>query len=64
MPNQPKTPIRTIRIDDDLWEAFGAATADRSAALRDFIRWYTRQPGTRLPRRPDIIRSADTDQEA
>jgi hypothetical protein len=56
MPNAPKTPTRPIRVDDDLWEEFGEATAEqdtnRSEALREFIRWYVRKPGARMPERP------------
>lgn len=62
MPNAPKTPMRTIRLDDDLWRALGDATDDRSATIRDFARWYVREPGAKLPRRPAIDLSADTDQ--
>lgn len=51
------TARQTIRVDEDTWEKFGtraqAAGADRSAVLRDFIRWYNREPGARIPRRPD-----------
>jgi hypothetical protein len=57
MPNQPKTPTRPIRVDPALWERFGAATAkadtDRSAVLRAFMAWYSREPGARQPIRPD-----------
>jgi hypothetical protein len=56
MPNAPKTPGRNIRVDADLWERFGeftqVAETDRSDVLRDFIRWYVREPGAKLPPRP------------
>ncbi|MEU8327138.1 hypothetical protein [Micromonospora sp. NPDC048839] len=56
------TPTRPIRIDSTLWERFGASVGslglDRSAVLRDFIRWYTREPGAKMPRRPDVTASA------
>ena len=52
MPDQPKTPHRAIRVDDDLWAAFGDATDDRSGTIRGFIRWYVRQPGAKMPKRP------------
>lgn len=55
MPNQPKTPTRPIRIDLDLWGRFGeVAEPDRSAILRDFIRWYVREAGAKLPQRPGV----------
>ena len=51
-----KTPTRPIRVDLNLWDRFGAATSgqglDRSWVLREFIRWFVRQPGARLPKRP------------
>jgi hypothetical protein len=56
MPNQPKTPISRFRIDAETWRAFGEAVptaTDRSAVLRAFIAWYLRQPGARLPKRPE-----------
>lgn len=48
------TPTRPIRIDPALWERFGeVAQPDRSAAIRDFIRWYVREAGAKMPKRPD-----------
>lgn len=51
------TPTRPIRVDPDLWERFGVATTadgtDRSTVLRDFMRWYVREPGAKVPKRPD-----------
>lgn len=55
MPNQPKTPIRRFRMDDDLWDAFGDAVpddTDRSDVLRRFVAWYLRRPGAKPPERP------------
>lgn len=51
------SPNRAFRLDDlDLWTRFGAAAAeagsDRSAVLREFIRWYVRDLGARMPQRP------------
>lgn len=47
------TPRQTIRVDAELWSAFGeAAQPDRSAVLREFMRWYTWHPGAKMPRRP------------
>ncbi len=50
------TPTRPIRVDLDLWGRFGEAAGeqglDRSSVLRDFIRWYVREPGAKLPARP------------
>lgn len=42
-----------IRVPDALWQRFGElAEPDRSAVLREFIRWYVREPGAQMPRRP------------
>jgi hypothetical protein len=52
VPNQPKTPLQNIRIDKELWAAFReVASPDRSEVLRQFIRWYVREPGAKLPPR-------------
>jgi hypothetical protein len=52
-----KTPHRTIRAEDDVWDAFGDAVArqgepDRSTVLRAFMTWYVRLPGAKMPQRP------------
>jgi len=52
----------TLRLDPELWRRFGELAADRSAVLREFVRWYVREPGAKALRRPDIDRSSDTDQ--
>ena len=60
------TARQTIRVDEALWEQFGKETAsaesDRSAVLRDFVRWYVREPGAKMPKRPptsEVASSAD-----
>ena len=53
MPNAPKTPVQRFRLDADRWDRFGeAAKPDRSAVLREFVRWYIGEKGARLPKRP------------
>lgn len=53
-----QTPVRRIRVDDDLWERFGGAIEqvdpelDRSKVLRQLIRWYVRDT-MEPPRRPE-----------
>lgn len=51
-PNE--TTNRVIRIPDDEWADFGAATGPRmrTTVLRAFIAWYLRRPGAKLPERP------------
>ncbi|RCG27200.1 hypothetical protein DQ384_26130 [Sphaerisporangium album] len=46
---------RPIRVDTELWEAFGrlVGVRNRSAMIRDFIRWYIGIPGAELPKRPE-----------
>ncbi|MFF3665392.1 hypothetical protein [Microtetraspora malaysiensis] len=48
------TPHRPIRVEADLWEEFGRLVGprNRSAIIRDFIRWYIRERGAKLPERP------------
>lgn len=58
MPNQPKTPVQRFRLDSELWEQFDDAVrsadpgADRSKVLRQFVAWFVREPGAKLPSRP------------
>jgi len=56
------TARQTIRADPELWERFGAACEaagmDRSAVLRDFMRWYAREPEAKLPKRPQPSQTA------
>ncbi|HEY9473132.1 MAG TPA: hypothetical protein VIS06_04685 [Mycobacteriales bacterium] len=56
MPNAPKTPVQGFRLDRDLWDRFGEVTGnsgtDRTAVIRDFIRWYVGEPGVKRPTRP------------
>jgi hypothetical protein len=47
---------RNIRIRDDRWERFGELAPKkpgRSELINDFIAWYVREPGAKLPKRPD-----------
>lgn len=57
------TARQTIRMDEELWKKLDAATkalgTDRSTVLRDFARWYVREPGAKLPRRPTSGASGD-----
>lgn len=57
MPNAPKTPARQVRIGDELWLDFDAPArsmgTERAAVVRELIAWYLREPGAKLPPRPD-----------
>lgn len=55
-PNVPKTPPRQIRIGDTWYDFDAAAKAmgtERAAVIRELIDWYIREPGAKLPPRPD-----------
>lgn len=55
MPNAPRTPARQMRIGDEWYDFDAAAKAagtDRATLVREFIRWYLREPGARIPNRP------------
>lgn len=38
MPNRPKTPLHSFRVDDELWEAAKAAAEANGEALSDVLR--------------------------
>jgi hypothetical protein len=56
VPNQPRTPHRNVRVPDDDWADLADAAAetgtDRAKVINQFIRWYLRRPGAKLPERP------------
>lgn len=49
MPNKPKTTLRNVRIDDELWQAAQAVAAQRgetvSEAIRAFLKRYSKKGG-------------------
>lgn len=47
------TTVRTVRMDDSLWDRFGEAAGDRSAVIRQFAHWYVGDEGWELPVRPE-----------
>lgn len=53
-----QTPVRRIRVDNDLWDRFGDAVAevdpelDRSKVLRQLMRWYVGD-AAQPPQRPE-----------
>lgn len=57
VPKATHTPPRQMRIPDDEWLPFAEAAkelgATRAEAVREFIRWYMRRPGSKTPARPD-----------
>jgi hypothetical protein len=57
MPNRPGTQHRSVRVSDEDWADLETATkglrSDRGTVIKQFIRWYLRRPGAKLPERPD-----------
>jgi hypothetical protein len=51
------TQRQTVRIDPDLWAAFGEEArkldppADRAELVRQYIRWFMREQGVKQPPR-------------
>lgn len=37
MPNQPKTPVRSVRVPDDLWAAVKAEAERRGETVTDVV---------------------------
>lgn len=56
VPNVPGNKHRSVRVSDDDWTDFDAAAksagGDRGGLVKEFIRWYLRRPGAKLPQRP------------
>lgn len=57
-PATGQTPGHNVPMPHDRWQRLGeAATAagtDRTKALNALAAWYTREPGAKLPTRPEI----------
>ena len=59
MPNQPRTPTVTVRLDRDYpgmteeleYEA-SQLDRNRSDVVRDLVAWWLRKPGAKMPPRP------------
>lgn len=61
-PATGETPIQHVRIPKDEWEEFKAVAGRKNASLvRQFIRWYLRKPGAKLPTRPPMPRQDDAE---
>ena len=37
-PNKPKTPLRNVRVDDELWEAAKATAEERDETVSEVVR--------------------------
>lgn len=55
-PATGKTPVRNLRAPDDVWQPALDAAREQGSTLTDvimqFLRWYLRVPGAKLPERP------------
>jgi hypothetical protein len=49
--------MAAFRVAEAVWQRFGEAVdragTDRSSVLRALIAWYLREPGAKLPTRPE-----------
>lgn len=61
VPNEPKTPHRSVRISDERWQELGEVTAamgtDRAKVLNELAAWWLREPNAKLPKRPPVDES-------
>jgi hypothetical protein len=68
MPNHPRTQHRSVRVPDDDWADLETTTngvgSDRGTVIKEFIRWYLRRPGAKLPERPERAKPDAAEQEA
>lgn len=57
MPDAPKTPHRSIRVPDGTWIPVMDRAKDEGTSAgelcRQFLDWWLRKPGAKLPTRPD-----------
>ncbi len=59
-PPTGETPVRQIRIPADEWgDLKKVAGRSHVRVLREFIRWYVRRSGAKLPTRPSAERIAE-----
>lgn len=60
MPNQPKTPMHSFRVDDDLWRAAQAAAEVNGETVTDVLKRslqsYVRRTQRTANRQPDSTR--------
>jgi hypothetical protein len=63
VPNKPRTQHRSVRVDDPEWDDAGRAASrmgtDRAKVINQFLRWYLRRPGAKLPERPPAGRDGE-----
>jgi hypothetical protein len=58
------TPVRTLRVPDPDWPDLHAiAGRELASVIHQFVRWYLRRPGAKLPARPSAERVAEVVRE-
>lgn len=59
MPNQPKTPLRSVRVPDELWTSAKRQAATDNRTVTDIViaalETYTQAPPTKEPSMSDPI---------
>jgi len=55
-PATGKTPVRNLRVASEVWQPALEAAREQGNTITDvitqFLRWYLRVPGAKLPERP------------
>jgi hypothetical protein len=55
-PATGKTPVRNLRVVNEVWQPALEAAREQGGTITDvitqFLRWYLRMPGAKLPERP------------
>lgn len=63
-PKTGQTPVRTLRMPDPDWPDMHAVTGrELASVIHQFVRWYLRRPGAKLPERPSVERIAESVRE-
>jgi len=63
-PKTGETPVRTLRVPDPDWPDLHAVTGrELASVIHQFVRWYLRRPGAKLPERPSAERVAEVVRE-
>ncbi len=62
VPNQPKPPVHSLRVDDDIWHAAQAkAVAEGRTLTAVLVAYLKRYASTPARKRPDAADPADAD---
>lgn len=61
-PRDTHTPVRQIRMTDEMWAALGEATGPRgrSELINRLVARWLGYPGVRVPKRPQREREVET----